>query len=62
MVIFKIYFFISVVPDGSWEDSAGHRGGVCVQAGVAPPGGGALLPQIPLDRGAGAVDPRAAAR
>lgn len=62
VVIFEIYLFIFVVPDGSWEDGAGHRGGVRVQAGVAPPGGGALFPQIPLDRGAGALDPRAAVR
>lgn len=50
-----------VGPDGSWEDGASHRGGVCLQAGVAPPGGGALVPEISLDRGAGEVDPRAAA-
>lgn len=49
-------------PDGSWEDGAGHRGGVRLQAGVAPPRGGALVPQVSLDRGAGEVDPRAAAR
>lgn len=49
-------------PDGSWEDGAGHRGGVRLQAGVAPPGGGALVAEISLDRGAGEVDPRAAAR
>lgn len=48
-------------PDGSWEDGAGHRRGVRLQARVAPPGGGALVPQISLDRGAGEVDPRAAA-
>lgn len=50
-----------VGPDGSWEDGAGHRGGVRLQAGVAPPGGGALVSEISLDRGAGEVDPRAAA-
>lgn len=48
-------------PDGSREDGAGHRGGICLQAGVASAGGGAILPQIPLDRGAGEVDPGAAA-
>lgn len=50
-----------VGPDGSREDRAGHRSGVHLQAGVAPPGGGALVPQVPLDRRAGEVDPRAAA-
>lgn len=50
-----------VGPDGSWEDGAGHRGGVRLQAGVAPPGGGALVSEISLDRRAGEVDPRAAA-
>lgn len=49
-------------PDGSREDGAGHRGGICLQAGVASAGGGAILPQVPLDRGAGEVDPGAAAR
>lgn len=48
-------------PDGSWEDGAGHRRGVHLQTGVASAGGGALVPQISLDRGVGAVDPRAAA-
>lgn len=50
-----------VGPDGSWEDCAGHRGGVRLQEGVAAPGGGALVPEISLDRGDGEVDPRAAA-
>lgn len=49
-------------PDGTWEDGAGHRRVVRVQEGVAPPGGGALVAEIPLDRGAGEVDPWAAAR
>lgn len=50
-----------VGPDGSWEDGAGHRRGVCLQTGVASPGGGALVPEISLDRGVGEVDPRATA-
>lgn len=48
-------------PDGSWEDGAGHCSSICFQEGVAPPRGGALVSKISLDRGAGAVDPRAAA-
>lgn len=47
-------------PDGSWEDGPGHCGSVRLQEGVAPASGGAVVPKIPLDRGAGAVDPRAA--
>lgn len=50
-----------VGPDGSWEDGAGHCGGVRLQEGVATPGGGALVPEISLDWGDGEVDPRAAA-
>lgn len=50
-----------VGPDGSWEDGAGHRRGVCLQTRVASPSGGALVPEISMDRGAGEVDPRAAA-
>lgn len=46
-----------VGPDGSREDGTGHRRGVCLQAGVAPPSGGAIIPEISLDRGTGEVDP-----
>ena len=49
-------------PDGSWEDGPGHLGGLLLPAGVAAPHRGALLPQVPLDRGDGALDPGAQPR
>lgn len=44
-------------PDGSWENSAGHCSSIRVQEGVAPPGGGTIVPEISLGRGVGEVDP-----
>lgn len=48
-------------PDGSGEDGPGHCSSVRFQEGVALASGCAVVPKISLDRGAGAVDPRAAA-